>query len=55
MLRYKKELIVVPAMILDIQGTVNTQRRQLTQISGDEVGEDGQREIPKEDAFQNET
>lgn len=46
---------MVPAMILDIQGTVNAQRRQLPQISGDEVGEDGQREFPKEDDFQNET
>ena len=46
---------MVPAMILDIQGTVTAQRRQLTQISGDEVGEGGQREFPKEDDFQNET
>ena len=42
-------------MILDIQGTMNTQGRQLTPISGDEVGVDGQRKIPKGDAFQSET
>lgn len=42
-------------MIWGIQGTVNAQRKRLTQISGDEVGEDGQREVSKEEDFQNET
>lgn len=31
------------ALILDLQGTVSAQRRQLTHISGGEIGEDGQR------------
>lgn len=35
---------MIRAMILDIQETVNAPIRQLTQISGDEVGEDGRRD-----------
>ena len=46
---------MVPALIFDILGIVSMQRRQFTQIAGDEVVENGQREIPKEDDFQNET
>lgn len=46
---------MIPVVIVDTQGTMHTRRRQLTQISRDEVGVGGQREIPKGRGTQNET
>lgn len=48
--KVSEAFVVIPIVIVGTQGAVNAQRRQLTQISREEVGwgvGGGQREIPK--------